>query len=78
LKTVFGTKEKRIDIDQIKKISMISKSGKSSDVSFVMNVKPNRTYLLLSIPPLAFDAHHLKLVKERFEDLLSVSIVETK
>ena len=78
LKTVFGTKEKRIDIDQIKKISMIRKSGKSSDVSFVMNVKPNRTYLLLSIPPLAFDAHHLKLVKERFEDLLSVSIIETK
>jgi hypothetical protein len=77
LKTVFGTKEKRIVVDQIKKISMIRKSGKSSDISFVLNVKPKKSYLLLSIPPLAFDAHHLRLIKERFEDLLATTIEET-
>ena len=77
LKTVFGTKEKKIGIDQIQKVSIIRKSGKSGDVSFVMNVKPNKSYLLLSIPPLAFDVHHLKLIKERLEDLLASTVEET-
>jgi hypothetical protein len=78
LKTVFGTKEKTIVVNQIKKISMIRKSGKSSDISFVLNVKPNKSYLLLNIPPLAFDAHHLRLIKERFEDLLAMHVEEFK
>jgi len=76
LKTVFGTKEKRIDIKDITKLTVIRKSGKSGDVSFILTVKPNKSYLLLSIPPLVIDIHHLKLIKERFEEMLNITVEE--
>src|SRR5262249_3865882 len=76
VKSLFSTQEKNIPIADVKKITMICKKGKANDVSFVLTIKRNKSYPLLNIPPIAYDAHHLKLIKERLEDLLNITIEE--
>lgn len=78
LKTVFGVREKRIDISQLEKLSMVRRKVKPGSVSFTMHTKSNKSYLLLSIPPIAVDEHQLKLIKERLEDLFALMVEEAK
>ena len=77
-KTIFGTKEKNISRNDIKSITLLRKRGKSSGAFFIVNIKPNKSMLLVSIPSSIVDEHHLKLIKERLEDLLRVIITEQK
>ncbi|MEP6846129.1 MAG: hypothetical protein ABI861_08995 [Panacibacter sp.] len=75
-KTIFGSKEKNINRADIKNIALFRKRGKSSGAFFMLNVNPNKSMLLISIPSSNIDEHHLKLIKERLQDLLHVSVTE--
>ncbi|QEC68196.1 hypothetical protein FRZ67_13120 [Panacibacter ginsenosidivorans] len=77
-KTIFGTKEKNINRSDINNIKLVRKRGMPGSVLFVMNIKPGKSILLLSIPPANKDEHHLRLIKERLEDLLQINITEQK
>jgi hypothetical protein len=77
-KSILGTKEKNINRNDINDIKLFRKGGKSGSAFFVMNIKPGKSILLLSIPSVYTDEHHLKLIKERLEDLLQLSVTVKK
>jgi len=77
-KTIFGTKEKNINRSDINNIRFFRRRGKSGAAFFIMNIKPGKSILLLSIPSSYTDEHQLKLIKERLEDLLQINIAEQK
>jgi hypothetical protein len=74
LKTVFGNREKSIHIADIKKISLLRKKGKSKAAFFAITTATDKSYLLLNIPSANIDEHHLRLIQERLEDLLQLTI----
>lgn len=76
LKTILGTKEIKIEMLQVEKLFMIRRKMKPGSVSFVIQTRSKKSFLLLSIPPIAVDEHQLKLVKERFEDLFAIPVEE--
>lgn len=77
-KTIFGTREKNISRNDIENIILFRRRGKARGAFFVMEVKPYKSVLLLSIPASCIDEHHLKLVKERLEGLLKIAVVQQK
>jgi hypothetical protein len=77
--SAFGNKKVTIPIANIKAISLTRKRKKVNEALFKLNLrKPEVSYLLLNIPFSDTYEHHIKLIKERMEDLLKIAITEQK
>lgn len=77
--SAFGNKKVTIPRENIKAISLARKREKIKETIFKINLrKPDVSYLLLNIPFSDTDEHHIKLIKERLEDLLQITIKEEK
>lgn len=74
-KTVNGSKEISLPIDEIEKITFKRRRGKVRGAFFTLHTKKGKSYLLLSIPGFYTDEHHLKLVRERLQQMLHAEIV---
>ena len=69
-KSIIGVKEKRIAISDVKTLKLKRKKG----VLFTVHTKKDHKYLLLAIPASFVDEHHVKLVAQRFQELLNVPV----
>lgn len=77
VKTIFGTREKTIDVKNIKKVLLVRKSRKHGNVQIVVQTLSKKSYTLLNIPARYVDEHHLRLIKERIEDLLQIKVSDS-
>jgi hypothetical protein len=71
-KTVNATKEITIPLNEVDKITLTKRKGKKRGASFTLHTKKGKSYLLLNIPHSYIDEHHVQLVQERLEQMLSL------
>lgn len=69
-KSIIGIKEKRIAITDVKALNLERKKA----VLFTVHTKNDHKYLLLVIPVSFIDEHHVKLIAQRFQELLNVPV----
>jgi len=75
-KTVNGSKEVRIPLEEVEKITFKKRRGRSIGAFFTLHVKKGKSYLLLSIPGFYADEHHIKLIRERLKQMLYAEVVQ--
>jgi|SRR6266496_3544179 energy-coupling factor transporter transmembrane protein EcfT len=74
-KTVNGSKEISIPLNDVERITFKRRKGKSVGAFFTLHTKNKKSYLLLSIPSFYADEHHIKLVRERLQQMLQTQVV---
>jgi len=75
-KTVNGSKEVTIPLEEVEKITFKKRRGRSIGAFFTLHVKKGKSYLLLSIPGFYADEHHIKLIRERLKQMLYAEVVQ--
>jgi hypothetical protein len=71
-KTINGSKEITIPLDDVKRITFKRRKG---NAFFTLHTRNGKSYLLLSIPGFYADEHHIKLVRERLQQMLQTQVV---
>jgi hypothetical protein len=71
-KTINGSKEITIPLYDVKRITFKRRKG---NAYFTLHSRSGKSYLLLSIPGFYADEHHLKLVRERLQQMLQTQVV---
>src|SRR4051794_13639164 len=74
-KTVNGSKEITIPLNDVRRITFKRRNGKSIGAFFTLHTRNGKSYLLLSIPGFYADEHHIKLVRERLQQMLQTQVV---
>jgi hypothetical protein len=73
-KTVSGSKEITIPINDVEKIILRRKKGRAPGAFFTLQTKSKKNYSLLNIPGFYVDEHHIALVRERLEQMLKTKV----
>jgi hypothetical protein len=71
-KTINGSKEITIPLNDVERITFKRRKG---NAFFTLRVRNGKSYLLLSIPGSYADEHHIKLVRERLQQMLQTQVV---
>lgn len=74
-KTVNGEKEINIPLEDVEKITFSGRRGKTHGAFFTLHTTDGKSFLILTIPRLYVDQHHLRLVRERLQDMLHTEVV---
>jgi len=74
-KTVNGSKEITIPLLDVERITFKRRNGKSVGAFFTLHTRNGKSYLLLRIPGFYADEHHIKLVRERLQQMLQTQVV---
>lgn len=74
-KTVNGEKQINIPVEEVDKITYSRKRGKTRGAFFTLHTRGGTSFLILSIPPVYIDQHHIKLLRERLQDMLHTEVV---
>lgn len=74
-KTVSGLREVTLPLDEVEKIILKTRRGRSVGAFFTLHTKKGKSYLLLSIPGFYADEHHIKLIRERLQQMLHAQVV---
>ena len=73
-KTINGTKERTIPLNEIEKITLKRRKGKRRGAFFTIHIRNGKSYEILSVPQFYTDEHHIKLIHERLRQMLHVEI----
>jgi hypothetical protein len=71
-KTVNSSKEITIPLYDVERITFKRRKG---NAFFTLHTSDGKSYLLLSIPGFYADEHHIKLVRERLQQMLQTLVV---
>jgi hypothetical protein len=71
-KTINGSKEITIPLNDVERIIFKRRKG---NAFFTLRIRNGKSYLLLSIPGFYADEHHIKLVRERLQQMLQTQVV---
>src|SRR4051812_6509755 len=71
-KTINGSKEITIPLDDVKRITFKRRKG---NALFTLHIRDGKSYLILSIPGFYAHEHHIKLVRERLQQMLQTQVV---
>jgi len=74
-KTINGSKEISIPLNDVERITFKRRKGKAVGAFFTLHTRNGKSYLLLSIPSFYDDEHHIKLVRERLQQMLQTQVV---
>ena len=74
-KTVNGLREVSIPLHDVDKITFKRRRGKSVGAFFTLRTKTGKSYLLISIPGFYADEHHIKLIRERLQQMVHAEVV---
>lgn len=73
-KTVSGTKEMTIPLNEIEKITLKRRKGKRRGAFFTIHTRKGKSYEILSVPQFYTDEHPIQLVQERLQQMLHVEL----
>ena len=74
-KTVNGSKEISVPLNEVDKITFKRRRGKAKGAFFTLHTTKGKSYLILSIPGFYADEHHTKLIRERLQQMLHAEVL---